>query len=58
MVLLDLLIDSTLIELIDKNWLLGGLNLPKGELCVKEIFHTISKVWVGGLFGGGGKIWG
>ena len=29
--------------------LFGGLK----KLCVKEIFHTISGVWVGGLFSGG-----
>jgi hypothetical protein len=38
---------------IDKNSLFGGLKIPKGELCVKEIFHTISGVWVGGLFSRG-----
>jgi hypothetical protein len=39
--------------IIDKNSLVGGLKIAKGELCVKEIFHTISGVWVGGLFSGG-----
>jgi hypothetical protein len=32
---------------------LGGVKIPKGELCVKEIFPTISWVWVGCLFSGG-----
>jgi hypothetical protein len=38
------------ILLIDKNSVFGGLKIPRGELCVKEIFHTISGVWVGGPF--------
>jgi hypothetical protein len=46
------------IDKIDKNSLFGGLKIPKGELCVKEISPTISRVWVGGLFSGGGGIWG
>jgi len=39
--------------IIDKNSLFGGLKIAKGELCVKEIFHTISEVWVRGLFNEG-----
>jgi hypothetical protein len=31
--------------LIGKNWLLGRSKIPKGELWVKEIQHTISGVW-------------
>jgi hypothetical protein len=42
--------------MFDKNSLFGGLKIPKGELCVKEIFPTISGVWMGVLFSAGG--WG
>jgi hypothetical protein len=42
----------------DKNSLLGGSKIPRGELCVKEIFNTISGVWVGGLFSRGAGKWG
>ena len=28
-------------NLIDKNSLLGGLNISKGKLCVKEFYHKI-----------------